>query len=62
MDIKIYDMNFSLKTYSCLRRSNINTKNELEQWTKENILNLRNMHIKQLNEILERKDIKLKDK
>ena len=54
-------MNFSVRTYTCLRRSKINTKQELEQWTKEDLLNLRNMHVRQLNEILRRKDVKLKE-
>ena len=31
MNITIYDMNFSVRTYTCLRRSKINTKQELEQ-------------------------------
>ena len=61
MNITIYDMNFSVRTYTCLRRSKINTKQELEQWTKEDLLNLRNMHVRQLNEILRRKDVKLKE-
>jgi DNA-directed RNA polymerase subunit alpha len=61
MDITIYDMDFSVRTYACLRRSKINTKQELEQWTKEELLTLRNMHVRQLDEILERKDVKLKE-
>lgn len=61
MGITIYDMDFSVRTYNCLRRSSINTKQELERWTKEELLTLRNMHIRQLNEILERKDVKLKE-
>ena len=54
-------MNFSVRTYTCLRRSKINTKQELEQRTKEDLLNLRNIHVRQLNEILERKNVKLKE-
>jgi len=60
MNITIYDMDFSVRTYTCLRRARINTKQELEQWTKEDLLKLRNIHVRQLNEILERKDVKLK--
>ena len=54
-------MDFSVRTYTCLRKSKINTKQELEQWTKEDLLKLRNIHIRQLNEILRRKDVKLKE-
>lgn len=61
MNITIHDMKFSIRTCTCLRRSKITTKAELEQWTKEDLINLRNMHVRQLNEILERKDLKLKE-
>jgi len=54
-------MDFSVRTYNCLKRSRINTKQELERWTKEELLTLRNMHVRQVNEILERKDVKLKE-
>lgn len=61
MNTTIYDMKFSVRTYSCLRKSKINTKQELDQWTKKDLLNLRNMHVRRLNEILKRKDVKLKE-
>ena len=63
-DIDIEDLDFSERTYILLRRANINTLNDLLSRSRYDVLKIRNIGPKSLEEI-ERKlaelDVQLKD-
>jgi DNA-directed RNA polymerase subunit alpha len=56
-DIKIDDLDFSNRTYNCLKRQGIETLDELSNYTREELMNIRNFGEKSLDEVRE----KLKD-
>lgn len=52
--MKIEEMNFSLRTYNCLKRAGINTTEQIEALSQEELFNIKNMGHKQVNEIAEK--------
>lgn len=52
--MKIEDMNFSLRTYNCLKRAGINTVEQIKALSQEELLNIKNMGHKQVIEIAEK--------
>jgi DNA-directed RNA polymerase subunit alpha len=56
-DIKIDDLDFSVRTYNCLKRQGIETLDELRNYTAEELMNIRNFGQKSFDEVLD----KLKD-
>ena len=56
-DVKIDDLDFSNRTYNCLKRHNIETLEELRNYTEEELMAIRNFGSKSLDEV----KIKLKD-
>ncbi len=60
-DIKIDDLDFSNRTYNCLKRQNIETLEELANYTVGELMNIRNFGEKSLEEVGEKlADYKLK--
>ena len=53
-DIPIETLNFSVRTFNCLRRKNIHTLADLEAIPLADILNIRNLGKKSFNEILDK--------
>lgn len=54
LDAKIEDLDFSVRTYNCLKKENINTIGELMQFTQRQLLEIRNLGQKSLDEIVEK--------
>ncbi len=52
LDMVIEDMDFSVRTYNCLKRANINTVGDLTAKTEEEMMKVRNLGKKSLEEIL----------
>jgi len=50
-DIKIDDLDFSNRTYNCLKRQGIETLEELSGYTEEELMNIRNFGQKSLDEV-----------
>jgi len=50
-DIKIDDLDFSNRTYNCLKRQGIETLEELRQYPEEELMNIRNFGQKSLDEV-----------
>lgn len=50
-DIKIDDLDFSNRTYNCLKRQGIETLEELRQMPEEELMNIRNFGQKSLDEV-----------
>ena len=50
-DIKIDDLDFSNRTYNCLKRQGIETLEELGGYTEEELMNIRNFGSKSLDEV-----------
>jgi len=50
-DIKIDDLDFSNRTYNCLKRQGIETLEELSNYTQEDLMNIRNFGQKSLDEV-----------
>jgi len=50
-DIKIDDLDFSNRTYNCLKRQGIETLEELAGYTEEELMNIRNFGQKSLDEV-----------
>jgi len=50
-DIKIDDLDFSNRTYNCLKRQGIETLDELSGYTEEELMNIRNFGQKSLDEV-----------
>lgn len=57
LDMSIEDMDFSVRSYNCLRRAEIGTLRELVSKTEEEIAKLRGMGRKSLEEIIEKLSI-----
>lgn len=53
-DIKIDDLDFSNRTYNCLKRQGIETLEELCNYTEEELMNIRNFGLKSLDEVKEK--------
>lgn len=53
-DIKIDDLDFSVRTYNCLKRQGIETLDELRNYTPEELMNIRNFGQKSFDEVLEK--------
>jgi len=54
MDFKIEELDFSVRTYNCLKKENINTVGELIRWTEPDLLGIRNFGKKSLMEVTEK--------
>jgi len=57
----IKDMDLSLRTYTCLRMANIYTIDDLNKCAREDLLKLRYMNEKQVDEIINKNNITLKE-
>lgn len=54
LDTPIEDVEFSVRTFNCLKKENVNTLGELIQRTENELLNIRNFGKRSLEEVLER--------
>ncbi|MFO7948155.1 MAG: DNA-directed RNA polymerase subunit alpha [Armatimonadota bacterium] len=54
LDIPIEDVDFSVRTFNCLKKENINTLGELIQRTEDELLAIRNFGNKSLEEVIEK--------
>lgn len=52
MEISIEDMDLSVRSYNCLKRANINTIEDLTKKSKEDMLKVRNLGLKSLEEVI----------
>jgi DNA-directed RNA polymerase subunit alpha len=50
-DARIEELDFSVRTYNCLKKANILTIHELVQLTEADLMNIRNFGRKSLNEV-----------
>ncbi|MHB9125915.1 MAG: DNA-directed RNA polymerase subunit alpha C-terminal domain-containing protein, partial [Armatimonadota bacterium] len=53
-DARIEELDFSVRTYNCLKKANILTIGELVQNTEQDLMNIRNFGRKSLTEVQER--------
>lgn len=53
-DARIEELDFSVRTYNCLKKANILTIGELVQITEQDLMNIRNFGRKSLNEVKDR--------
>ena len=54
LDMKIEDLDLSVRSYNCLKRANINTVGELTQKTEEEMMKVRNLGRKSLKEVVQK--------
>lgn len=54
LDTPIEDVEFSVRTFNCLKKENINTLGELTQRSENELLNIRNFGRRSLEEVMER--------
>ena len=54
LDTPIEDVEFSVRTFNCLKKENINTLGELILRSENELLNIRNFGKRSLEEVLER--------
>ena len=52
MEMSIEDMDLSVRSYNCLKRANINTIEDLTKKSKEDMLKVRNLGLKSLEEVI----------
>ena len=52
IDITIEELNFSVRTYNCLKRANINTVEDFIEKTYEEMIEVKNLGKKNLDEII----------
>ncbi len=52
MEMSIEDMDLSVRSYNCLKRANINTIEDLTKKSKEDMLKVRNLGMKSLEEVI----------
>lgn len=52
LEMPIEDMDFSVRSYNCLKRANINTIEDLTKKSKEDMLKVRNLGLKSLEEVI----------
>jgi DNA-directed RNA polymerase subunit alpha len=50
-DIKIDDLDFSVRTYNCLKRQGIESLDELKNYTEDELMNIRNFGQKSFDEV-----------
>lgn len=53
-DARIEELDFSVRTYNCLKKANVLTMHELVQLTEADLMNIRNFGRKSLNEVREK--------
>ena len=53
-DVKVDDLDFSNRTYNCLKRQGIETLEELRNYSEEELMNIRNFGQKSLDEVVEK--------
>ena len=61
----IEDLDLSVRSYNCLRRAGINTVKDLTEKTEDDMLKVRNLGKKSLEEVMKKIDdlgLKLRDK
>ncbi len=54
LSMKIEDMDFSVRSYNCLKRANIHTVEDLIRKTEEDMLKVRNLGKKSLDEVIQK--------
>lgn len=54
LSMKIEDMDFSVRSYNCLKRANIHTVEDLIRRTEEDMLKVRNLGKKSLDEVIQK--------
>ena len=54
LSMKIEDMDFSVRSYNCLKRANIHTVEDLCRKTEDEMLNVRNLGKKSLDEVMQK--------
>ncbi len=54
LSMKIEDMDFSVRSYNCLKRANIHTVEDLISKTEEEMLKVRNLGKKSLDEVIQK--------
>ena len=52
LDMPIEEMDLSVRSYNCLKRANINTVEDLTKKTREDMLKVRNLGLKSIDEVL----------
>ena len=52
MEMSIEDMDLSVRSYNCLKRANINTIEDLTRKSKDDMLKVRNLGLKSLEEVI----------
>ena len=52
--MKIEEMDFSVRSYNCLKRANIHTVEDLIRKTEEEMLKVRNLGKKSLDEVMQK--------
>ena len=54
LDMTIEELDMSVRSYNCLKRAGINTVQELTQRTEEDMMKVRNLGRKSLEEVMEK--------
>lgn len=54
LEMSIEDMDLSVRSYNCLKRANINTVNDLTKKSKDDMLKVRNLGLKSLEEVIKK--------
>lgn len=54
LDMKIEELDLSVRSYNCLKRASINTVGELNQLTEEDLMRVRNLGRKSLKEVIQK--------
>lgn len=54
LDMPIEDMDLSVRSYNCLKRANINTVEDLIKKSREDMLKVRNLGLKSIDEVFEK--------
>ena len=54
LSMKIEDMDFSVRSYNCLKRANIHTVEDLIRKTEDEMLKVRNLGKKSLDEVMQK--------
>ena len=54
MEMSIEDMDLSVRSYNCLKRANINTIEDLTRKSKDDMLKVRNLGLKSLEEVIKK--------
>ena len=54
LEMSIEDMDLSVRSYNCLKRANINTVSDLTKKSKDDMLKVRNLGLKSLEEVIKK--------